>query len=119
MFEQIGELAGRYEELGHRLNDPQMIANQILWQKTMREHAELKPLVETYQAYQEACRLEEDSLALLQEESDPELRQIAKEELSESREKKTQLEQKLKILLLPKDPNDEKDVFIEIRSGGG
>lgn len=119
MFEQIGELTGRYEELGHRLNDPQMIANQILWQKTMREHAELKPLVETYQAYQEACRLEEDSLALLQEESDPELRQIAKEELSESREKKTQLEQKLKILLLPKDPNDEKDVFIEIRSGAG
>ncbi len=119
MFEQIGPLVGRYQELGRELNDPQIIADQPRWQKIMKEHAELTPLVETYTAYQTAKRNEEDSLVLLQEESDPQLRQLAKEELADSREEAGRLSEKLKILLLPKDPNDDKNVFVEIRAGAG
>ncbi len=119
MFEQIGPLVGRYQELGRELNDPQIIADQPRWQKIMKEHAELTPLVETYTAYQTAKRNEEDSLVLLQEESDPQLRQLAKEELADSREEAERLSEKLKILLLPKDPNDDKNVFVEIRAGAG
>lgn len=110
---------GRYQELGRELNDPQIIADQPRWQKIMKEHAELTPLVETYTAYQTAKRNEEDSLVLLQEESDPQLRQLAKEELADSREEAGRLSEKLKILLLPKDPNDDKNVFVEIRAGAG
>ena len=119
MFEQIGELVGRYEELGLRLNDPLTIADQPQWQKIMREHAELTPLVETYLAYQKALEAEAESLQILEEESDDELRQMAKEELSDSRERIAQYEQQLKLLLLPKDPNDDKNVFVEIRGGAG
>ena len=110
---------GRYQELGRELNDPQIIADQPRWQKIMKEHAELTPLVETYTAYQTAKRNEEDSLVLLQEESDPQLRQLTKEELADSREEAGRLSEKLKILLLPKDPNDDKNVFVEIRAGAG
>ena len=119
MFEQIGALVGRYEELGLRLNDPSTIADQPQWQRIMREHAELTPLVETYSAYQKAVEAERESLEILEEESDDELRQMAKEELADSRERITQYEQKLKLLLLPKDPNDDKNVFVEIRGGAG
>lgn len=119
MFEQIGALVGRYEELGLRLNDPLTIADQPQWQKIMREHAELTPLVETYLAYQKALEAEAESLQILEEESDDELRQMAKEELSDSREQIAQYEQQLKLLLLPKDPNDDKNVFVEIRGGAG
>lgn len=119
MFEQIGTLVGRYQELGRELNDPQTIADQPLWQKIMKEHAELTPLVETYMIYQQTKKNEADSLLFLQEESDPQLRQLAKEELAESRDQIEKLEEKMKILLTPKDPNDDKNVFIEIRAGAG
>ena len=119
MFEQLGDLESRYEELGRRLNDPEIIADQSLWQKTMREHADLTPLVEAYQKYRQALQLEQDSLELLEEESDEELRQIAKDELVQGRAQAAEQERRLKFLLLPKDPNDEKNVFVEIRAGAG
>ena len=119
MFEQLGALVGRYQELGRELNDPQTIADQPLWQKIMKEHAELTPIVEAYTLYQQARKNEEDSLLFLQEESDPQLRQLAKEELAESRGQIEKLEEKMKVLLTPKDPNDEKNVFVEIRAGAG
>ena len=119
MFDRLQELVNRYEELGVRLNEPQVIGDQVLWQKLMREHAGLMPLVETYRRYKRAKQDEEDAKLMLEEEKDEELRQMAKEELVESREAAAQLETELKILLLPKDPNDEKNVFVEIRGGAG
>ena len=119
MFDRLQELVNRYEELGVRLNEPQVIGDQVLWQKLMREHAGLMPLVETYRRYKRAKQDEEDAKLMLEEEKDEELRQMAKEELAESREAAAQLETELKILLLPKDPNDEKNVFVEIRGGAG
>ena len=119
MFDRLQELVNRYEELGVRLNEPQVIGDQVLWQKLMREHAGLMPLVETYRRYKRAKQDEEDAKLMLEEEKDEELRQMAKEELAESREAAAQLETELKILLLPKDPNDENNVFVEIRGGAG
>ena len=119
MFDRLQELVDRYEELGFRLNEPQIIGDQTLWQKLMREHAGLMPLVETYQRYKKAKQNEEDAKLILEEEKDEDLRQLAKDELSESREAVECLEKELKILLLPKDPNDEKNVFVEIRGGAG
>ncbi len=119
MFDRLQELVNRYEELGFRLNEPQVIGDQALWQKLMREHAGLMPLVETYQRYKKVKQDAEDAKLLLEEEKDEELRQLAKDELSESRQVVEHLEQELKILLLPKDPNDEKNVFVEIRGGAG
>lgn len=119
MFDRLQELVNRYEELGVRLNEPQVIGDQVLWQKLMKEHAGLMPLVETYRRYKRAKQDEEDAKLMLDEEKDEELRQMAKEELAESRETALQLEKELKILLLPKDPNDEKNVFVEIRGGAG
>ena len=107
MFDRLQELVNRYEELGVRLNEPQVIGDQALWQKLMREHAGLMPLVETYRRYKRAKQDEEDAKLMLEEEKDEELRQMAKEELAESREAAAQLETELKILLLPNDPNDE------------
>lgn len=119
MFERLEGLIHRYEELGHRLNDPAVIGDQAQWQKIMREHASLTPVVDTYQQYKAVKANIEDSLTILEEENDEELRQMAKEELSQSREQLEQLEHELKILLLPKDPNDEKNVYVEIRAGAG
>ena len=119
MFDRLQELVDRYEELGVRLNEPQVIGDQLLWQKLMREHAGLMPLVEAYQKYKKAKQDEEDAKLILEEEKDEDLRQLAKDELSESREMVDHLEQELKILLLPKDPNDDKNVFVEIRGGAG
>ena len=119
MFDRLQELVNRYEELGVRLNEPQVIGDQMMWQKLMREHAGLMPLVETYRRYKRAKQDEEDAKLMLDEEKDEELRQMAKEELAESRETALQLEKELQILLLPKDPNDEKNVFVEIRGGAG
>ncbi len=85
----------------------------------MKEQSNLAPIVETYGAYKKAKQDIEDSLSMLEEESDEELRELAKEELNEAKTAVTQLENKLKILLLPKDPNDEKNVVVEIRAGAG
>ena len=119
MFEKMDELVHHYEELGMRLNDPTMINNQNAWQKIMKEHASLTPMIEKYKEYRATEESIEESNMILQEENDEELRELAKEELAESRERLEVLEQELKILMLPKDPNDEKNVFVEIRAGAG
>ncbi len=119
MFDRLEELVNRYEELGIRLNEPSIIGDQGLWQKIMKEHAGLMPLVETYQRYKAVKQNEEEARMLLEEEKEEELRQLAKEELAQAKEELAELETRLKVLLLPKDPNDEKNVFVEIRSGAG
>ena len=85
----------------------------------MKEQSDLAPIVEAYKAYKEAKQTVEDSLMILDEESDEEMRELAKEEMNEAKEQITELEEKLKILLLPKDENDDKNVVVEIRGGAG
>ena len=119
MFEKLQDLVHRSQELEQRLNDPTVLADQALWQKTVKEHAALQPVTEAYQQYTKVKRELADNQKLLEEESDEELRMLAKEEVAEGKRMLEQLEQTMKLLLLPKDPNDEKNVFVEIRAGAG
>ncbi len=101
------------------LGEPNVTENQDRFRKLMKEQADLAPLVEAYKAYKQAKQDIEDSLALLDEESDEEMRELAKEELADAKKRVEELEQDLKILLLPKDPNDDKNIILEIRAGAG
>ena len=119
MFENLQLVKLRYEEMGERLSDPSVLADQEKWQKLNKEHASLEAVVQTYDRYLSAIKDLQDAEELLEMESDPELKTMAREEIDLSKERIGQLEHELKILLLPKDPNDEKNVFVEIRAGAG
>ena len=119
MFDRLEDLLKHYEELMLELNEPSVADDQKRFRKLMKEQADLAPLVETYTEYKKANQDVEDSLALLNEESDEEMRELAKEELADAKKRIEELEQKLKILLLPKDPNDDKNVVVAIRAGAG
>lgn len=119
MFEKLERIKTRYEQLSEEIAMPEVIANQELWRKLMKEHADLEETVQRYEEYlqvqQEIGALEE----LCAEESDAELLQMAQEETAEAKKRRKTLEEELKVLLLPKDPNDEKNVILEIRAGTG
>lgn len=119
MFEKLERIKTRYEQLSEEIAMPEVIANQELWRKLMKEHADLEETVQRYEEYlqvqQEIGALEE----LCTEESDAELLQMAQEETAEAKKRRKTLEEELKVLLLPKDPNDEKNVILEIRAGTG
>ncbi len=119
MFDRLEDLLIRYEELMSELSEPDVAGNQERFRKLMKEQNDLTPIVEAYKEYKAAKQNIEDSLAMLDEESDEELRELAKEELNDSKAKVEELEHELKILLLPKDPNDDKNVIVEIRAGAG
>ncbi|MCI9362258.1 MAG: peptide chain release factor 1 [Hungatella sp.] len=119
MFDRLEDILIHYEELMLELNNPSVAEDQNRFRKLMKEQADLSPLVETYKEYKQAKRDVEESLALLEEESDEEMRELAKEELSDAKERIEVLEGQLKILLLPKDPNDDKNIILEIRAGAG
>ena len=119
MFDRLISIEERYEEILHMLADPGVVSNQKEFTKLMKEQSDLAPIVETYRKYESAKQTIEDSLELLDEESDEEMRELAKEELSEAKKEAGDLEQQLKILLLPKDENDDKNVIVEIRAGAG
>lgn len=119
MFDKLDDILIHYEELMQELNNPSVTEDQNRFRKLMKEQADLADLVETYTQYKKAKQTVEDSLALLEEESDEEMREMAKEELSEAKKQIEALEQELKILLLPKDPNDDKNIILEIRAGAG
>ena len=119
MFDKLEDLVRRLEELNIELTDPDVISNQDKYRQLMKEQNELTPIVEKYQEYRAAKDGVEDSLAILEEENDEEMRELAKEELNESKARIEELEQELKVLLLPKDPNDDKNVIVEIRAGAG
>ncbi len=101
------------------LNEPGTAGDQDRFRKLMKEQSDLTPLVECYRTYTKCLQTIEDTLAMLEEEHDEEMRELLKDELSEAKDQQPELEQELKILLLPKDPNDEKDVVVEIRAGVG
>lgn len=119
MFDKLDDILLRYEEIMNQLSEPDVANDTNRFRKLMKEQSDLAPIVEAYKEYKQARQNIEDSLAMLEEESDEEMRELAKEELNESKEKVEELENKLKILLLPKDPNDDKNVIVEIRAGAG
>ncbi len=119
MFDKLEDLLLHYEEVMNQLSEPDVANDAGRFRSLMKEQSSLAPIVETYGEYKKAKQSIEDSLVMLDEESDDELRELAKEELNESKAKVTELENRLKILLLPKDPNDEKNVIVEIRAGAG
>jgi len=119
MFDKLEMLVLRYHEIMEELNSPDVTNDQNRFRKLMKEQSDLTPLVETYTEYKKAKQTIEDSISMLEEEKDEEMRTLLKEELTDARTAVEELEQKLKILLLPKDPNDEKNVVVEIRAGAG
>ncbi len=119
MFDRLDDILIHYEELMQELNNPSVAEDQNRFRKLMKEQADLADLVEAYTQYKKAKQTVEESVALLEEESDEEMREMAKEELSDAKKRIEQLEAELKILLLPKDPNDDKNIMLEIRAGAG
>lgn len=101
------------------LGNPDIVTDQDKFRKYMKEQSNLAPIVEAYTEYKASKQNIEDSLQMISEESDEELLEMAREELADSKKKVEELEKKLKILLLPKDPNDDKDIVVEIRAGAG
>ena len=119
MFDKLEDLVLRLEEVLNQLSEPDVASEPERFRRLMKEQSDLTPIVNAYREYKQNQQNIEESLALLEEESDEEMRELAKEELSESKAKVEGLEEKLKILLLPKDPNDDKNVIVEIRAGAG
>ena len=119
MFDKLEDLILRLEEVLNQLSEPDVASDPDRFRKLMKEQSDLTPIVNAYKEYKQNQQNIEESLALLEEESDEEMRELAKEELNESKGKVEQLEEQLKILLLPKDPNDDKNVIVEIRAGAG
>ena len=119
MFDKLEDLLVRLEEILSELNEPGVANDPARFQKLMKEQSELQPIVDAYKEYKESRQTVEDSLSMLEEESDEEMREMLKEELNDAKKNIEELEHKLKILLLPKDPNDEKNVIVEIRAGAG
>ena len=119
MFDRLEDLLIRMEEILSELQEPDVASDQTRFRKLMKEQNDLSPIVEAYKEYKTCKQNIEDSLQMLEEESDDEMRELAKEELNESKARVEELEKELKILLLPKDPNDDKNVVVEIRAGAG
>ena len=119
MFDKLEGLLIRLEEVLSELQEPTVANDMNRFRKLMKEQNELTPIVEAYKEYKASKQAIEDSLELLEIESDEEMRELAKEELNEAKARVEELEKELKILLLPKDPNDDKNVMIEIRAGAG
>jgi len=119
MFERLDQIESKYDELTHALATPEVISDSARYQKTAKAHSELAPVVEKYREYKDLKRGIAESKAVIAEESDPEMRAYAQEELAKLEERIGKVEEELKVLLIPKDPNDEKNVILEIRAGTG
>jgi peptide chain release factor 1 len=119
VFERLDQIEARYEELTQALSSPEIVTDSAKYQKTAKAHSEIAPVVEKYREYKDLTRGIVESKALLAEEKDPEMRAYAQEELTQLEARVAQVEADLKVLLIPKDPNDEKDVILEIRAGTG
>lgn len=119
MFEKLEDVLHRQEEILRMLGEPDTAGDPARMQKLMKEQAELQPVVDAYTAWKKNCQVMEESTELLSGEEDPEMREMLKEELSSAKKQEEELAQQIRILLLPKDPNDEKNVIMEIRAGAG
>lgn len=119
MFEKLESVVEKYEELTKKVADPDVIANQEVWQKDMKEMGEIEPVVKKYREYKKASEELEFAKEMVDTEDDEELRELAKAEVSEQEDNVEKITAELKVLLIPKDPNDEKNVILEIRAGTG
>lgn len=119
MFDRLAEIENKYEDLAEQINDPDIIADQTQWRKLMKEYSDMTPVVEKYREYKGAKAAIEESLLMLEEKLDDDFRELVKEELAENKEKLETLKKEITLLLIPKDPNDEKNVIVEIRGGAG
>ena len=119
MFDKLESLVDRLDAVLQELNDPDVAADQKRFRDLMKEQNELTPIVEKFKEYKAEKQNVEESLVLLDEETDEEMKELAKEELAESKENVERLEEELKILLIPKDPNDDKNIIVEMRAGAG
>lgn len=116
MFQKLEDVEKRYEDLTQKISDPEVIAQNKEWQKMMKEHSDLTPIVEKYREYKKLEQSIKDNEEML---SDPELKELAQEEIKTEKEKLPQIEEEIKILLIPKDPDDDKNIICEIRAGTG
>ena len=119
MFDRLDDILIRYQQIMEELNDPDVVNDQKHFRKLMKEQSDLQPLVEKYTEYKNTKQTIDDSLEMLEAEDDEEMKEMLKEELSEAKTNITKIEQELKVLLIPKDPMDEKNVIVEIRAGAG
>ena len=119
MFDKLEDMLIHLEEILNMLNEPSVTSDPVRFQKLMKEQSDLQPIAEAYKEYKDCKQTMEDSLSMMDGESDEEMREMLNEELADARKRSEELEQQLNILLLPKDPNDDKDVIVEIRAGAG
>src|SRR6266851_4085080 len=119
MFERLDQIEARYEELTQALASPEIVTDSAKYQKTAKAHSEIAPVVEKYREYKDLTRGIVESKVVLAEEKDPDMRAYAQEELDKLQSRVGSIEEELKVLLLPKDPNDEKNIILEIRAGTG
>ena len=116
MFQKLDSVEKRYEDLTIKISDPDIISKQDEWKNYMKEHAEIEPIVEKYREYKKVKQAIEDAKEMLE---DPEMKELAEIDLLDNKDKLPKIEEELKILLIPKDPDDDKDVICEIRAGAG
>lgn len=119
MFENLSTIEDNFKELELKISDPEVMKDMNNWQKLVREHADMKPIVEKYKEYDHALNILEEDKEMLNEKIDDDMKEMLKEEISILEDDIVKFEDELKILLLPKDPNDHKNVFLEIRAGAG
>lgn len=119
MFDKLDFIVEKYEEMSMKVSDPEVIANQPVWQKYIKDMGEMEPIVKKYEEYKKAKDGLRDAKEILEMESDEEMRDLAKMEINELEDAVEVFEAELKVLLLPKDPNDEKNVILEVRAGTG
>ena len=119
MFDKLEAIVERFNEINEQLTKPEVVNDQNKYRKLMKEQSDLEPIVEAFEEYKKCKETIDESLMILDEESDDEIKDLAKEEMNEAKERQTQLEDELQILLLPKDENDDKNVVVEIRGGAG
>ncbi|MDW7675118.1 MAG: peptide chain release factor 1 [Bacillota bacterium] len=119
MYDKLKQLEEKYEHLSALISDPSVIADQSQWQKHMKAQANIAEIVEVYREYKKTVQAVDEAKALLKDKLEEDFKEMVELELEEGQAKKKELEEQLRILLLPKDPNDEKDVIMEIRAGAG
>ena len=119
MFDKLDFITEKYQELSEKVADPAIISDQKTWQKYMKEMAEIEPIVKSYESYRKMQADLADAREIIDMEDDEEMRELAKEEAKELEDQMEKAQEELKILLLPKDPNDDKNVILEIRAGTG
>jgi len=119
MFSKLEFVEQKYEEINKKLSDPDVMGDQDEWRKLMKEHSEIEDIVQKFREHKKVSKDIKDAQELLQEKLDKDMKELAEMELDEAQEKIQKIEEELKLLLLPKDPNDDKNVIVEIRGGAG